>query len=180
MISRRRITFCGIAALAVLSAALGGCVAPTTTYRPPSNCYAGYPQGIAAGLPLSQPFFRLRFQLTASYTFKDPNLAHEVVPDLMVAAMNRVSGYEKYRVADGPDSNANMFVNVFQDNTQDHYGISVRMSGPQQFVAGSNSTVPSVWWFRFTLGANYRTGAKLLDDAGIRAAQFLNNGWTCN
>jgi hypothetical protein len=160
---------------------LAGCVPPPQQVsRPPvnPNCHPGYPRGISGNLG-NDLTFRLRFQVTASYEFKDPNLAKERVPELFVQHLNRHAGYQKYFVADGPNFNANIFLNVDKDATGDHYGMSVRMSGPAQFTAGEGRTVPSVNWFRFYQSPNYRTGAKLIEDAGIKTAQFLNNGWTC-
>jgi hypothetical protein len=154
------------------------CAPQTTTTQTPSICHPGFPRGIAAGL-WPDVRFALRFHITAAYKFKDPDLAHERVPRMFVDGMNRVSGYQKYAVADGPDVQAHIYLNFSSDATDDHYGVAVRMSGPARYTGEPGVTHPGVHWFRFSQEPIYRTGSKLIEGVAIKTAQFLNNGWTC-
>jgi hypothetical protein len=153
------------------------------SYRAPSTCFSGYPQGTYAGSPYAVTKAYLSFQLMASYTFKDPSLAHENVPTVFVADMNAVASKAQYVIADGSAGNFTIHLNVFQDSTQDHYGMSVSAYGVPKI--GFNGYDPShtqdtVEYFQFTLPAQYVSGSKLIEDAATKAAGFLNNGWTCN
>jgi hypothetical protein len=153
------------------------------TYRAPSTCFAGYPQGVFSGSPYAVTKAQLSFQLKSSYTFKDPNLAHESVPTVFVTDMNAAATKAQYSIADGSAGNFTLQLNVFQDSTQDHYGMSVTAWGPPHlnFNGYDPSHVQTTSeYFEFTLPAQYVSGSKLLDDAATKTAGFLNNGWNCN
>jgi hypothetical protein len=148
-----------------------------------STCFAGFPQGVFHGSPYQITDAQVTFFLTASYTLKDPSLAHEGMPGIFTADMNSVSPAVRYAVADGSAGNFAIHLNVFQDATQDHYGITVLVNGPPS--VNFNGYDPThiqtdVQYFQFTLPAQYVSGAQLIQDAGAKVAGYLDTGWTCN
>jgi hypothetical protein len=184
MKARFRFLFCTFALLIGGSAATapmpgGGHKTPKAS----STCFAGFPQGVFHGSPYAITTVQLAFFLTASYTLKDPSLAHQNIPGFVVASMNPVSPAVQYSVVDGSAGNFSIHLNVFQDATQDHYGMTVIVNGPPKInFNGYNPTQiqTDVQYFEFTLPAQYVSGSKLIQDAGERLARNLENGWTCN
>jgi hypothetical protein len=169
---------------------IGGSIAPApmprgyhNTQRSSSICFAGFPQGVFRGSPYQITNVQLAFFLTASYTLKDPSLAHEGLPGIFVDDMTPVTNAVHYSIADGSAGNFAIHLNVFQDATQDHYGMTVVVDGPPSL--NFNGYDPShiqtdVEYFEFTLPAQYVSGAQLIQDAGVKVATYLNSGWTCN
>jgi hypothetical protein len=86
-------------------------------------------------------------------------------------------------VADGSAGNFSIHLNVFQDATQDHYGMTVVVNGPPTVNFNGYDaahTQTDVQYFGFTLPAQYVSGSQLIQDAGTKIATYLYSGWTCN
>ncbi len=181
---RKAFSACVIASMALLM----GCGAMLTpparnSYRAPqpSTCNALFPRGLAGGTPFAVTRFSVVFRITASYTFKDPSLAHEAIPRAFIADMNAVNPSVQYFLADGTNGNLTIDLNVNQDATADHYGMSTQVWGPSSFNFNSaGTTVSTVSYFIFSKQALYVTGDKLISDAATQATGYLNGGWTCN
>ncbi|MGC1188378.1 MAG: hypothetical protein WA871_13405 [Candidatus Acidiferrales bacterium] len=184
MNARLKLLFCTLALLFAGTASTAPM--PGGAHKTPkssSTCFAGFPQGVFYGSPYGVTNAQLAFFLTASYTLKDPTLAHASMPGLLVADMNPVSTRVLYAVADGTAGNFSIHLNVFQDATQDHYGMTVVVNGPS--TVNFNGYDPThiqtdVQYFQFTLPAQYVSGSQLIQDAGTKIATYLDNGWTCN
>jgi hypothetical protein len=174
---------CCTCALLIAGSASTARMADGHTPKASPTCFAGFPQGVFHGTPYQVTTAQIALFLTASYTFKDPSLAHENMPGLLVADMNPVSPAVQFAVVDGSAGNFSIHLNVFQDATQDHYGMTAIVNGPPK--VNFNGYDPThiqtdVEYFEFTLPAQYVTGSKLIQDTGEKIATYLENGWTCN
>ena len=178
-----RVIAVAVGCVAAIGSATSGTNNSAAPAEPPSTCFAGFPQGVFHGSPYVTTTAQVAFFLTSSYTFKDPSLAHEGLPGVIVADMNSGSRAVQYVVADGSAGNFSFHLNIFQDATQDHYGMNLIVTGPPTLNFGGydpSHTQTNVQYFEFTLPAQYVSGAKLIQDAAARAAGNLANGWTCN
>jgi hypothetical protein len=184
MNARFRLLLCTLVLLFAGSAATAPMAdARHNTPKTSSTCFAGFPQGVFHGSPYDVTNAQLAFFLTASYTLKDPTLAHTSMPGLLVADMNPVTPKVAYSVADGSAGNFSIHLNVFQDATQDHYGMTVVVNGPPTVNFNGYDaahTQTDVQYFGFTLPAQYVSGSQLIQDAGTKIATYLYSGWTCN
>jgi hypothetical protein len=129
MKTRFRFLCCTCALLIAGSASTAG-TADGHSQKASPTCFAGFPQGVFHGSPYQVTTAQIALFLTASYTFKDPSLAHENMPGLLVADMNPVSPAVQFAVVDGSAGNFSIHLNVFQDATQDHYGMTAIVNGP--------------------------------------------------
>ena len=144
------------------------------------SCYSGYPNGLAAGLGLTQPQFTVSFALYAAegFTFHDPSYSHQTIPRWILDLMNRTAGYDEFAMADGHAGNIELRVELTRDESGDHHGMVVRASGPERLAVGQPKIVSSTTWFVLRLPTEY-ISEKLFEDAASELVGRFNNGWIC-
>lgn len=159
----------------------GGLLEPAMqTQAPAAPQYdTGYPNGIWPGGVngnTSVIYGKFVSTLTNGFVFQK-DFDRSTIPSLFVSAMNRRTGRTAYAVADGGTLFYQVNITFNCDPEIEHLGAYVEVYGRSSAMMGQPGTSPAVKWFSFTLPQNYVTYTKLLDDAGTKAADFMNNGW---
>ncbi len=119
-------------------------------------------------------------QLSSSYTLADPELAHDVFPQVFVETLNdvyvsigaRAPEDPRFVLADGPPKLTALAV-LQVDATGDHYGVSVSITTPEN---GENRDV-----LFYEVPPLYVTGLNLARAAARTAVGLLETpgGWSC-
>jgi hypothetical protein len=146
------------------------------------NCSPTWPGSLVRQLAGTSRV-KINVQLSSSYTLKDPDLAHEVFPGLFVRQLNGLgiqTTDHSFELADGLPTL--YFRVVFdQDETGDHYGMTVTVSGPKD-LATLKSGGDTTTLFAYTVPTVYTTAEKLTKEAAVKAYEMLYfpGGWNCD